>query len=58
MVCSKYGRKCKKCLKKNKKIVREKKDKQIAEMSVEDFIDLGEAYMWFLETIDPFTGKH
>jgi len=56
MVCYKYGRKCKKCLKKNKKIVREKKDKQIAEMSVEDFIDLGEAYMWFLETIDPFTG--
>ena len=25
-------------------------------MSVDDFIELGEAYFWFLDIIDPFTG--
>ena len=58
MVCTPHTRDCKKCLKRNRKAVEENREKQISEMSVNDFIDLGEAYFWFLDTIDPFTGKH
>ena len=31
--------------------------KQPLDIKVEDFIDLGEAYFWFLDWIDPFSGK-
>jgi len=49
-------KKCSKCLKDKAREVRRSRRKQPVEMKVEDFIDLGEAYFWFLDVIDPFSG--
>ena len=53
--CRGRRRKCKKCLKERANEVR-RSSKQPLEMKLEDFIELGEAYYWFLDMIDPFTG--
>ena len=57
-LCNKYkkNKKCSKCLKDKAREVRRSRRKQPVEMKVEDFIDLGEAYFWFLDVIDPFSG--
>ena len=36
--------------------IRSSHTKQPLEIDLDDFIDLGNAYFWFLDLIDPFTG--
>ena len=54
--CRGRRKECKKCLKDRADEVRRSSKKQPLEMKLEDFIELGEAYYWFLDMIDPFTG--
>ena len=59
--CSSYGtrsnqRACSKCLQDRANQVRRSSRKQPLEIKVEDFIELGAAYFWFLDLIDPFSG--
>ena len=30
---------------------------QVSDMSVDNFVDLGKAYFWMLDIIDPFPGE-
>ena len=48
---------CKKCLKKRENEVRKNRRlRRALKMKIDDFIDLGKTYFWFLDIIDPFTG--
>jgi len=55
--CGKRWKSCKRCLSDRAKKVKAniRSDKAI-QMNLDDFIELGEAYLWFLDIIDPFTG--
>ena len=60
-ICSKKHnreQRCTRCLVDRAEQVRRMtgRRKEKLQMSVDDFIELGEAYFWFLDIIDPFTG--
>jgi hypothetical protein len=56
--CSSSSDTCRKCLDTTAGKIRNSSRKQPFEIDLEDFIELGNAYFWFLDMIDPFTGKH
>merc|ERR1712142_296349 len=48
---------CKLCFKKRENEVRKNRRlRRALKMKIDDFIDLGKTYFWFLDIIDPFTG--
>ena len=53
-------KKCTKCLEDRAEEVKGMtgRRKKKLKMSVDDFLELGKAYFWFLDTIDPFTGMY
>jgi len=48
---------CKECIAKTSAEVRKNSALQIPDMSIDDFVKLGETYMWMLGIIDPFPGS-
>ena len=56
--CSSSSDACRQCLETTEGQIRNSSRKQPFEIDLEDFIELGNAYFWFLGMIDPFTGKH